>query len=98
MSFEDDGWECRTAASAEDALEVLRRESFDVLFFDKNLPGMSGVDLLARVREENHDVPVVIMTAFASAGSAKESLNLGVDRYVEKPFKDVFELPRLAEE
>lgn len=98
MSFEDAGWEVATAASAEEALGILREQSFDILFLDKNLPGISGLDLLRKVREENRDVAVVLMTAFGSASSAKEGLELGVDRYLEKPFADVFDLARVADE
>lgn len=94
-AFEEAGLEVGMAGSAEHAIELLTISAFDALIVDKNLPGKSGIDLIRWVRERNAGVPAVVMTGYASAESAKEALNLGIDSYLEKPFDDVFEVPEM---
>lgn len=94
--FEDSSFAVETCGTAEDALSRLRREIFDILLTDKNLPGMSGVELIAKVRANNDRLPIVMMTAFATAQSVKETMHLGIDAYLEKPFTDVFAVAKLA--
>lgn len=95
--FEAKGASCKGAGSAEDALRILVKESFDVLLVDKNLPGMSGVELIRQVREADDDVAIVMMTGYASADSIIETLNLGIDAYVEKPFSSIQDLLAMIE-
>lgn len=79
------------ADSAEKAILRLAREpSIDVLLVDKNLPGKSGVDLVRWIRTTDSDLPVVMMTGYPSAESMRDTLNLGISAYVEKPFPDIF--------
>lgn len=98
LAFEDAELEAVTALSAEDAIARLREEPFDAMLFDKNLPGKDGVELVRLVRSENADVPIVMMTAFGSAESALDTLNLGIDRYVEKPFPKLKDVIRMIAE
>src|SRR5438132_1417513 len=86
------------AKSGEEALRFLAKESFDLLLVDKNMPGISGIELIRQVREADEEVAIVMMTAYASAESIVETLNLGIDAYVEKPFASVFDLVKLCEE
>lgn len=90
--FEAKGATCKTAPSAEDALRILVKESFDILLVDKNLPGMSGVELIRQVREVDDEAAIVMMTGYASADSIIETLNLGIDAYIEKPFSSIQDL------
>ena len=90
--FEAKGASCKTAPSAEDALRILVKESFDILLVDKNLPGMSGVELIRQLREADDEVAIMMMTGYASADSIIETLNLGIDAYVEKPFSSIQDL------
>ena len=90
--FEAKGATCKTAPSAEDALRFLVKESFDILLVDKNLPGMSGVELIRQVRAADDEVAIMMMTGYASADSIIETLNLGIDAYVEKPFTSIQDL------
>ncbi|MHB8876352.1 MAG: response regulator [Myxococcaceae bacterium] len=95
------GLEAQAVESAEAALALLRLSRFDLLVVDKNLPGMSGLDLLRRVKEEYPRPPwAMLITGYASAQTALESVELQVYGYLEKPFRDIFEvtfeLERLA--
>ncbi|MEE8410055.1 MAG: response regulator [Myxococcota bacterium] len=91
LALRDRGWEIVTADSGEKALEICADREFDIYILDKNLPGISGIEVVARVRETDPEACCVIITAFASAESAAEALNLDVDAYVEKPFENIVE-------
>ncbi len=81
-----DGHEVTTAASAEQALERLRTRGVDVALVDLQLPGMSGADLLRRLRDEHRDVRTVIITAHGSIETAVEAMKEGAFDYLTKPF------------
>ena len=72
--------------TAHDALTDIRQRSFDVVITDLRLPGMDGVELLREMRRLGLDVPVVLMTAYASVPTAVEAMKLGAFDYIQKPF------------
>ena len=69
------------------AMAALDGGSFDVVLTDLNLPGPDGMEILSRVRREDPDSKVIIMTAYASTETAVESLRQGAYDYVIKPFQ-----------
>ncbi|MCA9917232.1 MAG: response regulator [Anaerolineales bacterium] len=71
--------------SAEEGLLELRRSQFDLLITDVRLPGMSGFDLVRRVKALGREVPVIMITAYSSSQGKKEAADLGVYRYFQKP-------------
>ena len=71
--------------SAEEGLLELRRAQFDLLITDVRLPGMSGFDLVRRVKALGREVPVIMITAYSSNQGKKEAADLGVYRYFQKP-------------
>ncbi len=73
------------------ALHALRTESFDLLLLDLGLPRLDGLDLLQQLRAEQHDVPVLILTARDGTSERIAGLDAGADDYLVKPF-DVEEL------
>lgn len=75
------------AGSAEEALDRLRAEPFDLLLTDLHLPGLSGLDLLARVRGEHPATDVILVTAHASVDSAVQALRMGAADYLRKPVR-----------
>ncbi len=96
-TFEARGWTVEIAGDGEAGLAMLKHATPDLALVDKNLPGMSGVDLVRQIRKENEELGIIMMTGFASADSAQETLNLGVDEYLEKPFSDIFFVAGLVE-
>jgi DNA-binding response OmpR family regulator len=94
IAFEEASWQVTKADTGEEALRRLRDGEFDVLVVDKNLPGMSGVDFIREVRKQNRVIRVLMITAYGSVESAVETLNLGIDAYLEKPFPDVYDVVR----
>jgi DNA-binding NtrC family response regulator len=83
----DAGHEVRAAGDGSEALEVLTRDSVDVVVTDLQMPGLRGQELLAEVRVREPDLPVVIITAFGSIESAVEAMRAGAYHYVAKPFR-----------
>jgi len=85
------GHQVSEASSGEAAVAALDREPVDLVISDIRMDGMSGLDLLAVIRERDLGCPVVFITAFATLDSAVEALRLGAADYLPKPFaeKDV---------
>ncbi|MBV8658471.1 MAG: nitrogen regulation protein NR(I) [Burkholderiales bacterium] len=73
-------------ASAEGALDALRRETPAVVVSDIRMPGMSGIDLLAELKERFPTLPVIIMTAHSDLESAVSAFQGGAFEYLPKPF------------
>ena len=92
----DHGFEAEVAGSAENALQLLESLQPDVVFADVRLPGMSGLDLLKRIREFDPVIPVIVVTAYGSIEGAVEAMKLGAFDYVKKPV-DLEELKLLAD-
>jgi DNA-binding NtrC family response regulator len=84
--LKDEGYAARAVESAEEALELLAREEFFMVITDARLGGMSGYDFLARTRNQWPDLPVLMITAFATPKLAVEAIKAGAIDYVSKPF------------
>jgi len=83
------GYQVNLAANAEEALESLENFDYNLLIVDKNLPGLSGLELMQRVRELRPQAEFIVITGYASYQSAVEALRLGALDYLEKPFEDI---------
>jgi two-component system cell cycle response regulator DivK len=90
------GFEIACAGSGEDAVELARAGAFDAVLMDINLPGMSGVDALAALRQAGVTAPVAALTAYAMKDDRARLLAAGFDAYLEKPVS-VRELPSQVE-
>jgi len=80
------GYGVDTAEDAQEALKKLETEAYDLLFVDIKMPGMDGIELLQRVKENQPDVIVVMITAHGSIESAIEAMKAGASDYLMKPF------------
>jgi two-component system, NtrC family, response regulator AtoC len=79
-------YEVITAPSGEEGIELFRKESPDLILLDHWLPGINGDEVLRRIRENDTDVPVIIMTAQGSIELAVNSMKLGAFDFLVKPF------------
>lgn len=84
--LEKDGMETKKAVSGEEALEILKTFSPNLVILDLNLPGMSGFDFLKKFRNENQTTPVIIASARDADEDIIEGLGIGADEFVTKPF------------
>jgi DNA-binding NtrC family response regulator len=81
-----DGHDVETAASGEEALEKLQRSRFDILLVDIKMEGISGLEVLRKVKENDPDVAIVMITAYGSITTAIEAMKNGAYDYLLKPF------------
>ncbi|MFH1765356.1 MAG: sigma-54 dependent transcriptional regulator [Gemmatimonadota bacterium] len=84
--FRGEGYEVTTAKGGAEALEILSKDQQDLVVTDIRMPGVSGLEVLARTRELDPEIPVILMTAQASLQSAVRAVNEGAYYYLQKPF------------
>jgi len=82
----DAGHEASAVETGEEALMKLARQAFDLLIVDKNLPGMSGLEVLRLVKTHYPRLRAIMITAFPSPAAETTARELGVHGYVTKPF------------
>jgi len=80
------GYDCRTAESSAEAERILDEESFELLLADLQMPGGSGLDLMARVRATHPDTATILITGVDDPQLAEAALSLGAYGYIVKPF------------
>jgi DNA-binding NtrC family response regulator len=81
-----DGHHVVSAASGEEAMQILKKSRFHILLVDIKMEGMSGLDVLKVVKENDPDVAVVMITAYGSISTAVEAMKKGAYDYLLKPF------------
>jgi DNA-binding NtrC family response regulator len=84
--LERDGHAVQTASSGEEALKKLNETRFDIILLDIKMEGMSGLEVLSKVKESDPDVAVVMITAYGSIPTAIEAMKNGAYDYMLKPF------------
>jgi DNA-binding NtrC family response regulator len=73
------------ARSVHEALQVLARERVDLVISDHQMPGLTGLDLLELMKTESYDIPLIILTGFASIEHAVSAIKAGAVDYITKP-------------
>lgn len=73
--------------SGEAALAAIEEHGVDAVVVDKEMPGMSGLDLLTYLRHRQPMLPVIVITAFGGDDVVRETFSRGATRYLEKPFR-----------
>ncbi|GMV07138.1 MAG: sigma-54-dependent Fis family transcriptional regulator [Gemmatimonadota bacterium] len=84
--FRSEGFEVAVANSGRQALESLSLERPDLVLSDIRMPGAGGLEVLAKAKEVDPELPVILMTAQASLQSAMRAVNEGAYHYIQKPF------------
>ncbi|HEV7732097.1 MAG TPA: sigma-54 dependent transcriptional regulator [Candidatus Binatia bacterium] len=85
-ALERGGWDCETCNGGEAALAALERREADVVVTDWKMPGMDGIELLKTLHTKRPNLPVILLTAYASVRSAVAAMREGAFDYVAKPF------------
>jgi two-component system response regulator PilR (NtrC family) len=91
-----EGYQVETAVDGEEALEKLRQNRYSLLISDIKMPRLNGFELLKQVKQTYPEMGVIMMTAYGDSFSVKDSLLLGADEYITKPFKS-FEIHLIVE-
>jgi len=85
-TLKKEGYAVDSATNGIDALRKAESDSFDLLIADIKMPGMTGIELLERVRDKLPELEVIIVTGYGSIGSAIEAMKKGAIEYLTKPF------------
>ncbi len=83
--FEAEGFKTDSASNGADALRILSKNHFDLVITDIRMPGLTGLDILPTIRRLKPEIPIIVMTAYASDDARRRSLERGATAYLEKP-------------
>jgi len=86
QSLEPLGIPVQTAVNGEEALQKLGEVSFGLVFLDLKMPGMDGMEVLRRIKDDWPKIRVIIITAHGTIESAVEAMKLGAVDFIQKPF------------
>ena len=84
--MEKEGYTAAACADGDEALQAFAKEDWDLVIADIDMPGMDGIELLKHIRNDNPNVPVLMITAYATVETAVEAMKLGAHDYITKPF------------
>ncbi|AIQ27600.1 MULTISPECIES: response regulator transcription factor [unclassified Paenibacillus] len=87
IELECEGYRVSIAGSGHQGLELYQEQQPDLLLLDVMLPGFSGIELLRRIRANDADTPVLLLTAKSSVEDKVSGLDLGANDYITKPFQ-----------
>jgi DNA-binding NtrC family response regulator len=82
-----EGYEVATAANGQEALNILKEGQVSVVATDLRMPGLDGMELLQKIMQYDHALPVIILTAYGTVASAVDALKKGAFDYITKPFE-----------
>lgn len=80
------GYAVDTATDGRDGLDLFYMNEYDLIILDLNLPSMDGLEILSKIREDNQECKILILSARSSYGQRIEGLDRGADDYLVKPF------------
>jgi two-component system nitrogen regulation response regulator NtrX len=85
MILEYEGYEFLAAATGEEGIALVERESMDLVFLDIKMPGMDGLEVLGKLKAAAEDLPVVMISGHGTVATAVEATKLGAFDFIEKP-------------
>ncbi|MDA8431643.1 MAG: response regulator [Nitrospiraceae bacterium] len=80
------GFDVRLARNGVEGLQVLEKETFDLVLTDLKMPNMDGIEVLRKIKEGWPQVEVIIITGYQTVDTAVKAIKLGAFDYIEKPF------------
>ncbi len=84
--FESEGCNLLTFETAEEAMEAVKQQVYDIVISDYKLPGMDGLEFLRRVKEKQPNIFKILITAYTDGELLKEAKTMGVHDFIPKPF------------
>lgn len=85
MFLEQKGYEVQTVNNGDEAVEQCNEEDFDIVFLDENMPGISGLEALTRIKEKNPSLPIVMITKSEEESIMEEAIGGKIADYLIKP-------------
>lgn len=87
MSLSEQGYEVYLAESGEKGIEILKEKDVALVITDMRMPGIDGIKVLEKAKELDHDLPVILMTAYGTIETAVKAMKQGAYDYILKPFE-----------
>ena len=84
--LQEEGFETMTANSGDEALDIIEHSDVDLVLTDMKMPKMDGIELLEKIKLEDAELPVIMMTAHGTVEKAVEAMQKGAYNYILKPF------------
>lgn len=85
LFLQEKGYDIMPVNSGQDALDCVRNESFDLIFLDENMPGLTGIETLGRIKEINPEIPVIMITKSEDEGIMTQAIGKKIADYLIKP-------------
>ena len=86
LYFEGEGCHLLALETAEEGIDALKEQDYDIIMVDYRLPGMDGLEFLRRIQKTQPDALKILITAYKSEGVVSEALKIGIQDFIEKPF------------
>ncbi len=86
--LKDEGFEVFTAPSGEEGLKIVQNVDLDIVITDMQMPNMDGLQFMLKIKEEEKNLPVMVITAYAEVDKAVEAMQAGAFSYLAKPFSN----------
>lgn len=85
MFLTEKGYMVKTVTNGNDAVEAVRNEYYDIIFLDENMPGLTGLETLAEIKNINPDIPIVLITKNEEEYLMEDAIGSKIDDYLIKP-------------
>ncbi|MBT3354442.1 MAG: response regulator, partial [Candidatus Scalindua sp.] len=92
-----EGYQVDVSFSGMDALQMLKRDDYQMMLTDLKMPGIDGLELIKKAKVESPEIRAIMVTGYATVDTAVQSLRHGVDDYITKPF-NIFELKKAVKQ
>ncbi len=83
--LEEKGYNVETCQSGDEAIDLLNRYNFDIIFLDENMPGLSGIETLSKINDKNLGIPVIMITKSEEESIMNEAIGSNIADYLIKP-------------
>ncbi|MGE5397566.1 MAG: response regulator [Chitinophagales bacterium] len=95
--FVREGYQVTIAVDGKESLEIVKNDPPDIILMDMKMPNMSGLEASQEILNINPNMPIILMTAYGEMEVVQRALELGVKRYITKPF-DIVVMRNLVKE
>lgn len=92
LTFADEGFEVISVGDGNSAIDKLREDSPDLVLADVNMPGLNGYEICEKIKENNRDMPVILLVGSFEPFDEDEAKRVGADDYLTKPFQSISHL------
>ncbi len=79
-------YEVYTAADGQEAIQCIQKEKIDIVTLDLKMPGLSGIDVLKKIKQHNMDIEVVVISGYGTPQNLQEATRQGAGDFITKPF------------